>query len=402
MHFDAIIGGGGPTGLAVALALDHMLAGDVRLALVAPAGQEKKSTPDPRSWAISAGSRRMLAALGVWEAVIPEAEPVLTIELTDSPLEAGVRPTLLTYDNATDHGEPAAHIVPNTVLTQALAEAVGGRPAINRIEGATIEHFELEPVVTAGLSNGTHIVGDLLVAADGRASRLRETAGIDTIGWDYPQRGIVVTVRHERPHDGKAVQHFLPGGPFAMLPLRGNRTCLTWSEEAETAAQVMALDDAGFLAEAQRRFGGKLGLIELDSPRASFPLAMHLARTFISTRFALIGDAAHGVHPIAGQGLNLAFRDVAALAECISDGANVGLAFGDTTILERYERWRRFDSALSAGAFDVLNRLFSNDIALLRSAREVGLGLIDRMPMVKGLLVAEAAGTTGELPRLMQ
>jgi 2-octaprenyl-6-methoxyphenol hydroxylase len=227
-------------------------------------------------------------------------------------------------------------------------------------------------------------------------------AGIKTVGWDYPQAGIVTVVAHERPHGGKAVQHFLPAGPFAILPLTGNRSCITWSENREEAERILALDDAGFLAEIDRRFGGKLGALSLTGPRQSWPLSLHLARALVASRVALVGDAAHVVHPLAGQGLNLALRDVAALAEVLADAARVGLDLGDATALARYERWRRFDSWMSAAAFDGLNRLFSNDVTLLRSAREFGLGLVDRLPGLKQMFVTEAAGLSGEVPRLLK
>jgi 2-octaprenyl-6-methoxyphenol hydroxylase len=198
------------------------------------------------------------------------------------------------------------------------------------------------------------------------------------------------------------VQHFLPSGPFAILPLKGNRACITWTEDADEARRILTLDDESFLAEVEQRFGGKLGTIALDGPRQSWPLEMHLARRYVGHRFALVGDAAHGVHPLAGQGLNLAFRDVAALTEVVSEAVRLGFDPGDTQALARYERWRRFDSVVSAAAFDGLNRLFASDLTLLRSAREFGLGLVDRMPALKRFFVSEAAGLTGELPRLLK
>ena len=236
----------------------------------------------------------------------------------------------------------------------------------------------------------------------GGASPLRQAAGIGIVRWSYPQAGIVTTVRLEQPHQGRAVQHFLPSGPFAILPLTGNRACITWTEDAARAREILALDDAGFLAEVEKRFGYRLGGVALAGPRASWPLDMHLARALVADRFALVGDAAHGVHPIAGQGLNLGLRDVAALTEVVADAARLGLDIGSLAVLERYERWRRLDSALSAATFDALNRLFSNDSTLLRSARDFGLGLVERMPALKQFFVAEAAGLTGEVPRLLR
>jgi 2-octaprenyl-6-methoxyphenol hydroxylase len=242
----------------------------------------------------------------------------------------------------------------------------------------------------------------LLVAADGRNSPLREAAGIGVVRWSYPQTGIVATVRLDRPHQGRAVQHFLPSGPFAVLPLTDDRACITWTEDAARASAILALDDAGFLAETEKRFGYRLGSISLAGPRASWPLDMHLARALVADRFALVGDAAHGVHPIAGQGLNLGLRDVAALTEVVADAARLGLDIGALTVLERYERWRRLDSALSAATFDALNRLFSNDSTPLRTARDFGLGLVERMPALKRFFVSEAAGLNGEVPRLLR
>ncbi|MFY0615332.1 MAG: FAD-dependent monooxygenase [Hyphomicrobiaceae bacterium] len=389
----------------MALALAHQFNGDARIALVDPASHEPSTKSDPRAWALAAASTQMLKALDIWASVAPHAQAVTEIEITDSPLEAGIRPVLLSYENQTDSGAPAAHIVPNQVLLDTLRAAVRApdSQAIALLEGRSIACCDTQPDgVVVTLDDGAELDADLLIAADGRKSQLRETAGIQCLKWPYRQHGIVTTVSHERPHGGRAVQHFLPGGPFAILPLSGARSCITWSEEAAAAERIMSLGDDAFRGELQRRFGGKLGLIELAGPRASFPLGMQLARSFIAPRLALIGDAAHSVHPIAGQGLNLALRDVAALSECVANGARAGLSCGDATILERYQTWRRFDSTLSAGTFDAINRLFSNDVALLRSAREVGLGLVDRSDGLKRFFVNEAAGLSGEVPRIMR
>ncbi len=402
--FDVAISGASFAGLALACGLSQALGPDLSIALIdRGAGPGTSGEPDARASALSAASKRMLEVLGVWPAVAGEAQPVMGIEITDSSLSAGVRPVLLTYDNVTDAGDPATYIVPNSVLHQALSRAVSSIASIEWIAQAEARDFVSgETEARVRLAEGAELCASLLVAAEGRRSRLREAAGIKVVGWSYPQIGIVTSVRHERPHQARAVQHFLPSGPFAILPLKGDRACITWTEEAGEAKRILALDEAGFLAEVEKRFGGKLGAIALDGPRQSWPLEMHLARRYVGNRFALIGDAAHGVHPLAGQGLNLAFRDVAALVEVVSEAVRLGFDPGDAQALARYERWRRFDSVVSAATFDGLNRLFANDLMLLRSARELGLGLVDRMPALKRFFVGEGAGLTGELPRMLR
>src|SRR5262245_9614781 len=348
-RFGAAIAGASFAGLAFACALDQALQGDVRIALIDPAvGPDPATAPDCRASAISAGSKAMLKVLGVWPAIANEAQPVTGIEITDSSLEAGVPPVLLTYDNLTAAGEPATYVVPNRVLHRALADAAARCGAVSLLSPAEALRLEMkEADAHLCLKDGRELTASLIVAADGARSPLREAAGIKTVGWSYPQTGIVTTVRHERPHSDRAVQHFLPAGPFAILPLTGNRACITWTEDAREAARILALDDAGFLAEIDKRFGGKLGAVTLDGPRQSWPVELHLARRYVAPRFALVGDAAHGVHPLAGQGLNLAFRDVAALVEVVTEGMRAGFPAGDAQSLARYERWRRFDSAVS-------------------------------------------------------
>ncbi len=403
-RFDVVISGASFGGLALACGLSRALGPDFKIALIDRVGQSAAPPKvDSRASAISAASKRMLDVLDVWPQVADEAQPVTAIEITDSPLETGVRPVLLTYDNVTGDGEPATYIAPNSTLQAALRQRVDSNSSLKLIAPAEAVDFAgNESGIEVALADGSALAASLLVAAEGRRSRLREAAGIKVVGWKYPQIGIVVAVHHDRPHGGRAVQHFLPSGPFAILPLKGNRSCITWTEDADKARRILALDDAAFLAEVDKRFGGKLGALSLDGPRQSWPLEMHLARRYVGPRFALIGDAAHGVHPIAGQGLNLAFRDVAALVEVLSDAIRLGFDAGDAQALTRYERWRRFDSTISTATFDGLNRLFSSDYTLVRSGREVGLGLVDRMPMLKRFFVGEAAGLTGELPRLLK
>lgn len=398
---DIVIAGGSYTGLTLALALAKSVGPEISVTVVDRDSRQSRKD-DVRAFAISAGPRHMLGLLGVWSLIEDEAQEVREILLTDSPLEAAVRPVLLTYNNILDTGEPASFIVPSGALNAAVAKVVESLPSIRYVEGQAEEFEAGDPFVKVHLTDGRIIEASLLVAADGRRSRLREAAGIKCIGWSYNQIGIVTQVEHELPHNGRAIQHFLPGGPFAILPLRGNRSCITWSEDAERAREILTFDNDAFLAEVDKRFAGRYGRLKLAGPRASWPLEMHLARRYVAHRFALVGDAAHGVHPIAGQGLNLAFRDIAALTEVVTDAVRIGLTPGDADALERYERWRRFDSSMSAATFDGLNRLFSNDGTLLRSIREAGLGLVDRIPALKRLFVSEAAGLSGDVPKLLR
>ena len=406
--FDIVIAGGSYVGLTLALALVREIGPGIRIAVVerTPPGPATDGSliDDPRASAIAAGSCRLLQALGLWAAIEADAVSVARIEITDTSLKAGVRRSLLSYDNVAGEGEPASWIVPNATLAAALEAAVGACGSVTRIFGASVVGFEADTAVaTVVLGDGRRLRSRLAIAADGRRSGLRDAAGIRTIGWNYDQVGIVTTITHELDHRNRAIQHFLPGGPFALLPLKGgHRSCITWSEEKREAARIMALDDIAFLDEVDLRAAGRLGAVKLAGPRRSWPLEAHLARSYVGRRIALVGDAAHGVHPIGGQGLNLGFRDVAALAECIADAVRVGLDIGDADALARYQRWRRFDSAMSSAAYTGLNRLFSNDNALVRSLREVGLTLLDRLPPAKQMLVNEAAGLSGEVPRLMQ
>jgi 2-octaprenyl-6-methoxyphenol hydroxylase len=400
--FDVAIGGGGTVGLALACAVADALGAGVRIALVDRGSLSAAGNRDIRASALSAASKRLLAALGVWPAIAEAAQPVTAIDLTDSRLSDAIRPILLSYDNRLGAEEPASYIVENERLRQALLAAAAARPAITLMGGCPIESFAPDPYgVSIRLANAS-VRAPLLVGADGRASRLRQDAGIKILRWSYPQTGIVTSVGHSKPHHGRALQHFLPSGPFAILPLTQNRSCVTWTEASAAAEKLLALDDEGFRAELTRRFDYRLGEIVAVGARAAWPLDMHLARSLVSARFALIGDAARVVHPIAGQGLNLGLRDVAALAEVIADAARLGLDTGAQLVLERYERWRRLDSALSAATYDALNRLFSNDWTLLRTARDFGLAVLDQLPALKQFLVAEAAGVTGEVPKLLR
>lgn len=404
---DIAICGASFAGQALALALAQSLGPELKVTLLdrEPQGAFAGSD-DPRAVAVSASSRRMLEALAIWPQIARQAQPVYRIEITDSGLDAGIRPVLLAWDNDIEEIEgpsTAAHIVPLTALSAALEQAVAQTPSITTERPVVVADASADlHMIALRLADGSERRARLSVAADGRASPLREAVGIKCVSWPYAQIGIATTVEHELDHGGVAVQHFLPSGPFAILPLPGHRCCVTWTESEAEGRRIMALPDEEFLTELDLRFGGKLGALKLARGRRAWPLSMHIARSYIAPRLALIGDAAHGVHPIAGQGLNLAFRDVAALTEVVSEAARAGLDFGDAHTLDLYQRWRRFDSLAAATAFDAINRLFSRESRLLRSAREVGLQIVDRLPALKRTLVGEAAGLTGELPKLLR
>jgi 2-octaprenyl-6-methoxyphenol hydroxylase len=395
-----VIGGGSFAGLALALALRQGLGADVAVIVADPALSVRPSR-DGRATAIVAACRRLFEALGVWGEIASTAQPITDMVVTDSKLEDATRPVFLTFTGHVEPGEPFAHMVENRYLIDALttrAEAHG----IDLRATAVASYDAHADGIHVQLADGPAIDASLLVAADGARSKLRERAGIPTHGWEYDQSGIVVTVGHERDHHGRAEEHFLPAGPFAILPLTGKRSSLVWTEKRGEAARIIALGEAEFLSELEQRFGLHLGEIKLlDQPRA-FPLGYFVARSFIAERLALIGDAAHVIHPIAGQGLNLGLKDVAALAEVVVDAGRLGIDLGQSDVLERYQRWRRFDTMAMGVATNSLNLLFSNKSTLLRTVRDIGLGLVDRAPPLKEMFIRQAAGLSGEVPRLLK
>ncbi len=396
---DVLIGGAGFAGLALALALRQALGETFAVAVADPA--LGRAPADARASAIAAAARRLFAALGAWDAIAPHAEPILDMVITDSKLDDAVRPTFLTFAGDVQPGEPFAHMVENRdVLAALIAKAEAEHIVL--LPDAVADFASNASGVTARLASGATVRARLLVAADGARSAIREHAGIQSVGWSYGQSAIVTTVAHERPHHGRAEEHFLPAGPFAILPLQNNRASIVWTENAGAAERIMRLDDAGFHGELEKRFGLHLGDISIAGPRRAFPLGFAVARSFIADRVALVGDAAHVIHPIAGQGLNMGLRDVAALAEAIVDAARLGLDPGGAGVLDRYQRWRRFDTAAMGFATDGLNRLFSNRSDVLRLARDIGLGVVERLPAVKDFFIREAAGLTGEVPKLLR
>lgn len=397
---DMLVVGGGYVGLAAAVAVKqaapHL---QVEVVEAAPEGVWEK---DERASAIIAAASRMLTVLGVWDEIAQNAQPINRMIVTDSRTSDPVRPVFLTFDGEVEAGQPFAHMVMNVDMVRAL-RGQAARLGISIRHGLSATAFQTGTTrSTVSLSDGSVIETRLLVACDGVRSKLRDMAGIRTVTWNYGQSGIVTTVAHERPHEGVAEEHFLPSGPFAILPLTNNRASLVWTERTADADRLVASDDLVFEEELQRRFGNKLGDLRVVGSKRAFPLGLTLARAFVAPRLALAGDAAHGIHPISGQGLNLGFKDVAALAETIVEADRLGLDIGALNVLERYQSWRRFDTFRMGVTTDVLNRLFSNDITPIRIARDFGLGLVERMPKLKSFFIDQAAGKATEgAPKLL-
>jgi len=430
---DVLIAGGGFAGLALAIALRQGLGPSFSVAVADPM-LGKSHADDERASAIVAAARRLFETLGVWPDVADEAQPILDMVVTDSRLDDALRPVFLTFAGEIEPGEPFAHMIENRRLVEALAakaNAVGvelrasavakfsyplpqrdgsepadqaqrGRPDDSPGGRSTSSRGGRAQRIDIALADGGTASARLLVAADGARSSIRGHAGIATHGWSYGQSAIVTNVGHERDHQGRAEEHFLPAGPFAILPLKGRRSSIVWTEATRQAERIVALPDDAFHAELERRFKLHLGEITTVGTRRAHPLGFFVARAFIAERIALVGDAAHVIHPIAGQGLNMGLKDVAALAEVVVDAVRLGLDPGAADVLERYQRWRRFDTMAMGLATDGLNRLFSNRSAVLRLARDVGLGLVDRVPNLKRLFMREAAGLLGEVPKLLR
>ena len=395
------IAGGGVTGLTLALAVKSSLGEAIDVVIHDPAGFEPRAG-DLRASAIAAGVRRMFAALGVWSRMAGEAQAITGMIVTDSALADAARPVLLSFAGEASEEGVFAHMVPNDRLLTTLRDAAIGAGVVlsTRSVIACTPDGDVNDVILD--HGGTSSRASVLAAADGGRSRLREQAGIAFYGWGYGQTALVATVAHERPHHGRAVEHFLPSGPFAILPLAGNRSSIVWTEREAEAKRILAQSPGALLDGLERRFGLELGDLTLSTPLQGWPLTLGIARHFVSERLALIGDAAHVIHPIAGQGLNLGLKDAAALAERIVDQARLGLDIGDAAMLAGYERDRRFDTSAMAVTTDVLNRLFSNDSQALRAIRSLGLSLVDRLPAAKSFFIGEAAARTGAEPRLLR
>jgi 2-octaprenyl-6-methoxyphenol hydroxylase len=397
---DVLIAGGGFAGLTLAVALRQALGAAFSVTVADPA-LGTSHADDERASAIVAAARRLFETIGVWDGIAGEAQPILDMVVTDSRLNDAVRPTFLTFAGEIEPGEPFAHMVDNRRLVAALA-GKAREEGVDLRTGAVTNFAVAFDGIRVELGDGGALHTRLLVAADGARSTIRSRTGIATHGWNYGQSAIVINVEHERDHHGRAEEHFLPAGPFAILPLKGRRSSIVWTETTPEAARITALPDDAFHAELEQRFKLHLGDIKAVGKRRVHPLGFFVARSFVAERIALIGDAAHLIHPIAGQGLNMGLKDVAALAEVIVDAARLGLDPGSADVLERYQRWRRFDTMTMGIATDGLNRLFSNRSDALRFVRDVGLGLVDRLPGLKRLFIREAAGLVGEVPKLLR
>jgi len=407
---DVVVAGGGMVGLTLALALRK--AGlDVIVADAAPPAQTLAPAYDGRASAIAFASWRMLRALGVAQRIGEHAQPIEEILVTDgrpagSTRRAGPSSLFLHFDrrelDAREAGEALGYMVENRRLRLALADEARACGLDFRAPAQALD-FEVKPGGTElVLASGERLKGAVLIAADGRKSTLRQKAGIRTAGWPHQQSALVVTVRHERPHQGVAHEFFLPNGPFAILPLLGERACVVWSDRRAVVEALLAMPEPDFLRELRARFGDFLGALTIEGPRFSYPLAMHLSEKLVAPGFALVGDAGHGVHPIAGQGLNMGYRDVAALAEVLVDAARLGLDLGATATLERYDRWRRLDNALLAYATEFFTVLFSNDRPLVRLARGVGMAAVSSFGPARRFFMTAAGGGMGDLPRLLK
>ena len=390
---EVAIVGGGLVGMVLAIALRRA---GIDVVVIDRAAPEQMLAPeyDGRASAIAYASVQLLAATGIWSEVA-EAQPILDIRVSD-----GDSLLFLHYDHRDSGGAPLGQMVENRHLRLAQARAAASEQ-VPFVAGSLASLDCVPGVVEVGLDGGEIVRARLAVGADGARSAFRALAGIGTAGWAYDQTGIVLTVAHEQPHGGVAHERFLPAGPFAILPLAGDRSSLVWTERKDLAAAVLALPEARFRQELEARFGDFLGRLTPAGPRWSYPLGLHQADRVVGDRLALAGDAAHRMHPIAGQGLNLGLRDAAALAEVVVDAARLGLDIGGAQVLDRYQRWRRFDSIALLAVTDVLNRLFSNSLPPVRLARDAGLAIVNRIPPLKRVLVGHARGTAGKLPRLL-
>ena len=398
MDADVLIVGGGPVGGTLALALAR---GGLSSALVDPAPAAPDRGFDGRAYSVAHGSMRVLRALGLGPRLDPDAEPILHVKVADGRPGRGLTSPVLHFDHAEIEEGPMGWMVEDRHLRAALDDALAAEPRIRRVRASVVAQ-RADDRVRLDLDDGAALTGRLIAGADGRRGGTADRAGIDRSVTDYDQASLTCAVAHDRPHGGTAHQLFLPSGPLAVLPLRGERSAVVWTERRAEAERIAGLPPDAYLAALRPRFGGFLGEIRLIGERGLQPLSLVLADRLVGHRVALLGDAAHGVHPVAGQGLNAGLRDVAALAEALTDARRRGEDVGEASALAAYQRWRRFDGALTAFATDGFARAFSNDLPGLRALRGVGLGAVARLPALRRAFIREAAGLTGDLPRLMR
>lgn len=400
IYSDLIIVGGGLNGPALALAAAQGgLSSTVIDAL--PVDDRKARGFDGRSYALALTSQRLLSAIGLWDGLADNAQPMLEIKVTDGRAGEGPSPFFLHFDHAEIEEGPMGYLVEDRYLRRAFLDAMEAEPLITLRHQERVVAQDTSDGASVTLASGEVLKGRVLIGSDGRRSGTAERAKIKRTGWGYGQTALVCAIEHEKPHGGIAHQFFMPSGPLAILPLTGNRSSIVWSETEDNAKRINALEDADYLNALRPAFGDFLGEIKLAGARFTYPLNLTIANSFIGARLALIGDAAHGVHPIAGQGLNAGLRDVAALAEVMIMAVRRGEDIASPLVLERYQQWRRFDTATLAVATDTFNRLFSNDIPILRMGRDLGMGLINSVPSLRRNFMREAAGLTGDLPKLM-
>lgn len=397
---DILIAGGGLNGPVLALAL---AGAGLRVAVVDPRPADARAGDnfDGRAYALAVASQRLFKALGLWAGLAGDSQPIRQVKASQGQPGDGAAPFFLHFDSAEIEEGAVGHMLEDRFLYRALLNAMQGK--VTHLDGVAVTGQEPGPAgVTVTLSDGRSLSARLLVGADGRQSGVAARAGIKRQGWDYGQTALVAAIDHELPHHGIAQQYFMPTGPLAILPLPGNRSSVVWSETRDNAAAIAALPDDDFLAVLRPRFGDFLGPITLAGPRFSYPLSLSLAESYVAPRVALVGDAAHGVHPVAGQGLNLGLRDVAALAEVLVEAARRGEDIGADMVLARYQGWRRYDATSLALGMDVVNRVFATDNPLIRAARGFGMGLVSSVPQLRRGFMRQAAGLSLDpMPRLL-
>lgn len=399
---DIVIAGGGLNGPALALALAQ---GGLRVTVVdaRPATTRAEAGFDGRAYALALASRRLLQVIGIWDRIAERAQPMRQIKASDGHPGAGAAPWFLHFDSAEIEEGPMGFMVEDRHLYSAFLSAMESAPNVTLLSGESVVGQKVQDTnVRVTLASGSQISAKLLVGCDGRGSGVASRAGIRRQGWGYGQTALVTAIWHEKDHEGIAQQFFMPSGPLAILPLAGgHHSSIVWSETDAAADAIQSLDDAAYLAALQPRFGDFLGQIKLAGARFTYPLSLSLAEQFVLPRLALVGDAAHGVHPIAGQGLNLGLRDVAALAEVLIMAQRRGENIGAIDVLERYQSWRRFDATALALGMDTVNRLFSNDNPVLRLGRDLGMAVISAFPGLRRGFMRQAAGLSGDLPKLL-